>query len=754
MKDVPGGAVSSRPTSLHGRRHEHQGSVPGVRSAQRHRSQDARVLGAARIPKTQASQKAQDRSIHRVIDRILEDDLSLPRKQRHTAKRIYDRLRDEYGFDGRYTIVKDYVRERRLRTREMFVPLVHPPGHAQCDFGEAWAVIGGVKRKVHFFVLDLPHSDAMFARAYPAETTEAFCDGHVSAFSFLGGVPQSIVYDNTRLAVARILGDGRRQRTRVFTELQSHYLFEDRFGRPGKGNDKGKVESMVGYTRRNFLVPIPSFDSFEALNAHLEERCLDRMEAKLRGHTETIGERMVRDLDALLPLPAVPYDPSDRHLTRVSSLSLVRYRTNDYSVPVAYGHREVLVRGYVDRVVISCGTEVIARHRRSYDRDDFVFDPLPASAGTQDRCAGPGGATCRMGPPRGVRHPAPAAGVSDGQTRQERVRAGAQTHGDVQSRGGPCCRAGRDQAGSAELRRGQAPRAVRHRGTTAKTGPGSVPVPAQGEREHYFRHRLHDASVREGIVSDRPTILLEHHLRELRLPTFLREYGKMAAQCAAEGVGHPDYLLRLSELELIDRHHRMVERRIRAARFPTVKSLDTFDFLAIPSVNRQLVTHLARCEYVDRRENIIAIGNSGTGKTHMALGLGLAACQRGLSVGFTTAAALVNELMEARDDRRLLNFQKRLSRLKLLIIDELGFVPLSKTGAELLFEVFSQRYERGSVLVTTNLPFDEWTDVFGSERLTSALLDRLTHHVHILAMNGESYRLKQSRQTATAPSSH
>ena len=151
-----------------------------------------------------------------------------------------------------------------------------------------------MKRKVHFFVLDLPHSDAMFVRAYPAETTEAFCDGHVSAFSFLGGVPQSIVYDNTRLAVARILGDGRRQRTRVFTELQSHYLFEDRFGRPGKGNDKGKVEGMVGFTRRNFLVPIPSFESFEALNAHLEERCLDRMEARLRGHTETIGERMVR----------------------------------------------------------------------------------------------------------------------------------------------------------------------------------------------------------------------------------------------------------------------------------------------------------------------------------------------------------------------------------------------------------------------------------------------------------------------------
>ena len=251
-------------------------------------------------------------------------------------------------------------------------------------------------------------------------------------------------------------------------------------------------------------------------------------------------------------------------------------------------------------------------------------------------------------------------------------------------------------------------------------------------------------------MSNKSTVLLEHHLKELKLPTFLKEYDRVASRCAAEGVDHPDYLLRLSELELIDRNHRMVERRIKAAGFPTVKSLDTFDFLAIPSLNKALVLELARCEYIERQDNVIALGNSGTGKTHVALGLGLAACQRGLPVGFTTAAALVHELIEARDERRLLNMQRKLARLKLLIIDELGFVPLSKTGAELLFEVFSQRYERGSVLVTSNLPFDEWTEIFGSERLTGALLDRLTHHVNILEMNGDSFRLKQSRQTNQA----
>ena len=182
------------------------------------------------------------------------------------------------------------------------------PGHPQCDFGEALAVIGGVEQKAHCFPQDLPHSDGCFVMAYQAETTEAFLDGHVSAFAFLGGVPQSILYDNTKLAEARILGDGKRQRTRAFTELRSHYLFEDRFGRPAKGNDKGKVEGMVGYVRRNFLVPMPSFESFDALNAQLERRCLERKDARLRGHAETIGQRMERDLDALLPLPPVPYD--------------------------------------------------------------------------------------------------------------------------------------------------------------------------------------------------------------------------------------------------------------------------------------------------------------------------------------------------------------------------------------------------------------------------------------------------------------
>ena len=250
-------------------------------------------------------------------------------------------------------------------------------------------------------------------------------------------------------------------------------------------------------------------------------------------------------------------------------------------------------------------------------------------------------------------------------------------------------------------------------------------------------------------MTDAPQILLHHHLKKLRLPTFQGEYAKQAQLCAAENKDHVHYLARLCEMELIDRERRMIERRIKAAKFPSTKSLDSFDFKIMPSLNKPLTKDLARCDYVDRKENIIALGPSGTGKTHIALGLGLAACQQGLKVRFTTAAALVHDLIEAQDERRLQRLQKQLTRQNLLIIDELGFVPLSKSGAELLFEVISQCYERGSIIITSNLPFDEWTEVFGSERLTGALLDRLTHHVHILEMNGESYRLKHSRKNRT-----
>jgi transposase len=311
-----------------------------------------------------------------IINQILKDDKGRPKKQRHTVKRIFERLRDEYGYEGGLTVVKDYVRERRLSSKEMFVPLDHPPGDAQADFGEALVEIDGALRKGHYLCLSLPQSDDMFVAVFPAERVEGLCEGHNLAFAHFGGVPREIVYDNTTLAVVSIEKDGERKLTDKFEELMSHYLFTPRFGRPGKGNDKGKVEGLVGYARRNFLVPIPRFPSWEALNDWLLEKCIERRKNRLRGHKETIGERFELDREALLPLPPVPFEACVEESTRVRSTSLVRFKTCDYSVPSIYGHRKVLVKGYVHEVVIACGGEEIARHPRSYEKEDVVYNPL------------------------------------------------------------------------------------------------------------------------------------------------------------------------------------------------------------------------------------------------------------------------------------------------------------------------------------------------------------------------------------------
>ena len=247
---------------------------------------------------------------------------------------------------------------------------------------------------------------------------------------------------------------------------------------------------------------------------------------------------------------------------------------------------------------------------------------------------------------------------------------------------------------------------------------------------------------------DKPTVLLEHYLKELKLPTFLREYRKIAEICQKDRSDYQTFLLRLVEREMQDREIRSRERRIKAAKFPVIKTLDTFDFKAQPSINQTLVRELMRSEYLDQRENVLLIGNSGTGKTHLASALAFSACQQGRKVRFYSATGMVTTLLERREERQLERFNRQLERLELIVLDELGYIPFSKAGAELLFEVISRAYERTSLILTTNLPFENWTEVLGSQRLTGAMLDRLTHRIHILEANGESYRLKESKRRA------
>jgi DNA replication protein DnaC len=251
------------------------------------------------------------------------------------------------------------------------------------------------------------------------------------------------------------------------------------------------------------------------------------------------------------------------------------------------------------------------------------------------------------------------------------------------------------------------------------------------------------------------TVLLKHHLKQLKLPTMQSECDKVAQRCGAENIDHLAFLLQLSELELLERERKAAERRLKAAQFPHHKTLEAFDFVAQPTVNKPLVLELLKGDYLDRRENILLVGNSGTGKTHLATALGVAACQQGHKVRFFRVTELITLLLEAREDKELTRFKKQLSRLDLLILDELGYVPATKAGAELLFDVIAMTYERLSVIITTNLPFENWTEVLGSERLTGAALDRLTHRCHILETRGDSYRLQQAqrrRKPSSSPS--
>jgi len=242
------------------------------------------------------------------------------------------------------------------------------------------------------------------------------------------------------------------------------------------------------------------------------------------------------------------------------------------------------------------------------------------------------------------------------------------------------------------------------------------------------------------------TVLLKHHLKALKLPTVLAECEKVAARCAKDNIDHLAFLLQLAELELIERERKAALRRLKAAKFPTHKTMENFDFAAQPSVNKTLVSELMRCQWIDDRSNVLMIGNPGTGKTHLATALAMEACAKGKKVCFWRVTELVTTLMEAREERQLLRLRTRLSKLDLLILDELGYVPATKVGAELLFDIISNAYERTSVMVTTNLPFEQWTEVLGSERLTGATLDRLTHRCHIIEMKGESYRLKEAKR--------
>jgi len=307
------------------------------------------------------------------IEEIIKKDKSIQKKQRHTAKRIYERILEE-GYQGKYTQVKEAVREIKRIKKEVFMPLIHRPGEAQVDFGYALVKVSGILRKIAFFVMVLPYSDSFFVMCFERECTESYYEGHVRAFEFFGGVPSRITYDNSRVLVSKIIGSHERRLTDGFLKLQSHYLFREHFCRVARPNEKGVVEGVVKYTRLNFFVPVPEVSNLEEMNAILVEQCRDDMKRRLRGGTGTKAELLVEDQSSFIPLPPSPFDACRKRSTRASSLSLVRFDDNDYSVPVAYAHHEILAKGYIDSVVLCHKTTVVAEHPRSWDKQGIFFN--------------------------------------------------------------------------------------------------------------------------------------------------------------------------------------------------------------------------------------------------------------------------------------------------------------------------------------------------------------------------------------------
>jgi len=309
------------------------------------------------------------------IAQIIESDKDYPQKQRHTAKRIYERLK-EMGYEGGYTQIREAVRELRNLTKEVFMPLSHRPGEGQVDFGYALARVCGVLRKVAFFVMALPFSDAFFVMAFERECTESYWEGHARAFEFLGGVPQRISYDNSKVLVSKVTGAHERKLTDGFLQLQSHYLFREHFCRVARPNEKGVVEGVVKFARLNFFVPVPTVSDLDELNKKLVEMCRNDLKRRVRGNSGTKSELLAEDQKAFISLPPSSFDACRKQPTRANSLSLIRFDDNDYSVPVSYAHHEILIKGYVDRVVLCYGPSVVAEHRRSWGKEGVFFDYL------------------------------------------------------------------------------------------------------------------------------------------------------------------------------------------------------------------------------------------------------------------------------------------------------------------------------------------------------------------------------------------
>lgn len=589
-----------------------------------------------------------------IIDEWLRDDQEAPRKQRHTARRIWQRLTEEHGAKVSERQVDRYVaaKRREIGEVEACVPLVSDAGvEAEVDWGEAQVIVRGEPVDVHLFLMRACHSGASFVAAFHSETQQAFLEGHVAALEFFGGAFDLVRYDNLKAAVAKVMKGRQRTESDRFVALRFHYGFDSSFCISGQqgAHEKGGVESEVGRFRRRHLVPVPKVESITELNERLEAACWADLERTIVGRREPVGVMLDRERQLLAPLPAEPHCTAEEASPRVDSKAMVTIRQNRYSVPARLAGMKVRAKVGAREIAIWHDGAVVATH---------------------ERLASHHGASAQLEHYLDLLSRKPGALARSLALRQERDR-------------------------------------------------GDWPEAAAMEA------------------------LIEAHAGELKLPTVKARFRAMAAEATRDQQTPIAYLAALLEAEQQERAERRERRRLVEARFPVMKRLEEFRFEDNPKVPQATIAALAEGSWIDDRESVIFVGESGTGKTMLATVLAVCVCQQGGRVRFTTLAGLANELQEAESEaesrRELGRVVGRYARTELVVLDELGYLALPDGAAELIFQVISERNERGSLMVTTNLPFCEWTKVFADARLAKAVVDRLTHKAHIIETGTESW---------------
>lgn len=674
-----------------------------------------------------------------VVDGWLTADLRMPVKQRHTATRVYERLVAECGFTGSYSSVQRWVkrwrREHRMES-DGFAELEWAPGSAQVDFGQARAVIAGVERVVHFLVVSFPYSNMRWVVALPGETSECVCQGLLWIFERMGMAPRVVVFDNAT-GVGHRRPDGTVTQTRLFSLFCAHYGFEPRFCNPYSGHEKGSVENAVGFVRRNLMVPMPSAESFQTLTRVWLDACERIAGSDHYRHDVPVIELFEAEKDHMLPLPGVRFDPCDWRSVKTDKTGAATIDANRYLA----GPKWRSMR-------LQAGVRVFEIELRGPDGETIT---------TLERIWGHSAKT-QVGsgePARDHRAKAPHMGRKPDQERFPRNRASparphGRTHALQSARRHPSrCRRLRvrchGQSGGNRHQRGtdRRPRGDRHMCQTHPRGCGNRRRAGfEALRQIHEGGRMSQQKPRQrgGRVLDKATP--EQVMGLARNLPLTHSVLEKALEDATPG--QLGFLANLFEKENASRAESKRRRLLKQAGFPQSKTLEGYDWSMASFPADWGREQLESLEFVDRAEDLVLYGDVGCGKTHLAIAIGMLACQRMIPVRFFTASSLVMRLRKAKDDNRLDAELKSIGRAGLVIIDELGYLPIDIDGARLLFQVIADSYETRSVIFTSNLEFSRWGDVFGDGDMAAAVIDRIVHHGRILRFHGESYRNKHS----------